>query len=399
MENIFKSRSREAMYRELCEAAHFCNLCERTLDNPLLFPSSKKILSESNGNIYSKVMFIAEAPGRLGAERTGIPLCGDKTGDNFESLLNDIGWHRNEVFITNAILCAPKKPNGNNDTPSKEEIINCLLYLQMTIDLIKPEIIVTLGIKALEALSYIYFHAYNLRNSVGKKLQWKNILLFPMYHPGPRSLVHRNMESHKRDFKKLAKIVHPIEGIIKVESFNKNQKERYNAFMPNKLHQVVVSILSSLGKVSFFKLTKLIYLTDLMALESFGQTITGEVFLRQKDGPWIPKLKDTIKELNGNEIIIRKVGDKLLLFPGPSPRFSINLVNEHLNIVADVLDKYGTLGEFGIKSAAYRSKPMKYILEQEKMGRNMQKVPVIYKDKISYELGNEILQKRNRRRS
>ena len=220
-----------------------------------------------------------------------------------------------------------------------------------------------------------------------------------MYHPGPRSLVHRNMESHKRDFKKLAKIVHPIEGIIKVESFNKNQKERYNAFMPNKLHQVVVSILSSLGKVSFFKLTKLIYLTDLMALESFGQTITGEVFLRQKDGPWIPKLKDTIKELNGNEIIIRKVGDKLLLFPGPSPRFSINLVNEHLNIVADVLDKYGTLGEFGIKSAAYRSKPMKYILEQEKMGRNMQKVPVIYKDKISYELGNEILQKRNRRRS
>ena len=44
----------------------------------------RKVFSEANGNIDSKALFIAEAPGRLGADKTGIPLYGDRTGDNFE---------------------------------------------------------------------------------------------------------------------------------------------------------------------------------------------------------------------------------------------------------------------------------------------------------------------------
>ncbi len=43
-----------------------------------------------------------------------------------------------------------------------------------------------------------------------------------------------------------------------------------------------------------------------------------------------------------------------------------------------------------IKSAVYLTTPMRYILKQEKMGRNMRKVPVIYKNKISVELDNVV---------
>jgi DNA polymerase len=68
----------------------------------------RKVLSANNGNLNSKVVFIAEAPGRLGAECTGIPLYGDKTGENFEMLLGNIGWKREDVFITNSILCNPQ---------------------------------------------------------------------------------------------------------------------------------------------------------------------------------------------------------------------------------------------------------------------------------------------------
>jgi uracil-DNA glycosylase family 4 len=112
-----------------------CNLCPRMCGR-------QRVLSYKNGNIYAKVIFIAEAPGRLGAERTSIPLHGDVTGNNFEELLRGIGWERKSVFITNAVLCNPQDDNDNNDKPSPEEIRNCSNYLKRTIELIKPKVIV-----------------------------------------------------------------------------------------------------------------------------------------------------------------------------------------------------------------------------------------------------------------
>jgi DNA polymerase len=109
----------------------------------------KKVLSAKNGNLNSKVLFIAEAPGRLGAERTNTPLYGDKTGDNFEKLLGSIGWKRDDVFITNSVLCNPQKNSRNNRSvnaqPNCEELKNCNEYLEKTIKIINPDVIITLG--------------------------------------------------------------------------------------------------------------------------------------------------------------------------------------------------------------------------------------------------------------
>jgi len=58
-----------------------CRLCPGLADQPA-------ILSSANGNLTAKIVFVAEAPGRFGAGRTGIPFHGDKSGDNFETLLN-----------------------------------------------------------------------------------------------------------------------------------------------------------------------------------------------------------------------------------------------------------------------------------------------------------------------
>ncbi len=138
MNNNFSSFSKPFRFEHFSKSVQQCNLCQRAY-------SSLKVLSDRNGNIYSKIIFIAEAPGRLGAEKTGIPLCGDKTGENFELLLKNIGWNRNDIFITNAILCNPKIESGNNATPNLEEIKNCSFFLMMTINLINPDLIVTLG--------------------------------------------------------------------------------------------------------------------------------------------------------------------------------------------------------------------------------------------------------------
>ena len=173
-----------------------------------------KVLSEKNGNIGSKVMFIAEAPGRLGADRTGEPLQGDKTGDNFEELLEYIGWERKNVFITNAILCNPRGDEGNNAPPKSKEIRNCNNYLKRTIELVNPDVIVTLGGKALKALKNISCHNFVLGDCVTEEQDWNDKKLFPLYHPSPTVVnCTRDFKTQKSDFAALSRIVDPIKGI------------------------------------------------------------------------------------------------------------------------------------------------------------------------------------------
>ena len=172
-----------------------CTLCQR-------MKGRKKVLSDKNGNLNSKVMFIAEAPGMHGAGRTGIPLCGDQTGKNFEFLLKTISWERDDIFITNAVLCNPQ----NNATPNAIEIQNCSNFLKKTIELVYPEIIVTVGGKALNALKQIKQHNFELKNNVAQKLSWNNKILFPLYHMSP--IVFNKMRSRQiKDFVSLSKII------------------------------------------------------------------------------------------------------------------------------------------------------------------------------------------------
>jgi uracil-DNA glycosylase family 4 len=65
------------------------------------------VLAGSNGPLKARVMFIGEAPGRLGAARTGVPFTSDQSGLRFQRLLAAAGLRREEVFLTNALLCNP----------------------------------------------------------------------------------------------------------------------------------------------------------------------------------------------------------------------------------------------------------------------------------------------------
>ena len=141
MITAFKSCEKQSRFADMVEAVQHCTLCPRLCNRT-------KVLSAKNGNLDSRVLFVAEAPGRLGADRTGIPLHGDQTGNNFEKLLGNVGWNREDLFITNAILCNPREENGNNGTPSFDEISNCVYYLAMTIELVNPDVVVSLGATA-----------------------------------------------------------------------------------------------------------------------------------------------------------------------------------------------------------------------------------------------------------
>jgi uracil-DNA glycosylase family 4 len=166
---------------------------------------SRRVLSRSNGPSDASILFVGEAPGRLGAQRTGIPFYGDRTGERFEQLLAAMEWTRDDVFITNAVLCNPRDDTGNNDVPNRVEIANCQSLLVATIDALNPNLVISLGNVALRALNTIREHGLLLRDSVGKIFPWHGRHLGVLYHPGPRTQVHRSWDLQVSDAVAIAK--------------------------------------------------------------------------------------------------------------------------------------------------------------------------------------------------
>jgi len=195
------SSTKQKQFLQLAEKARKCVVCPDLADKTA-------VLSDMNGNIDPKVMFIAEAPGRQGADRTRRPFWGDKSGENFQVLLDSINLTRDEIFITNAVLCSPRKPSGANRKPKKSEINNCASYLKKTIDLVNPPVIATLGIVALEALKAIEYHELKLKVDVAKLHDWNTVKLLPLYHPSPQVFAaHRRIEQQLKDYKVLEKAI------------------------------------------------------------------------------------------------------------------------------------------------------------------------------------------------
>ena len=170
------------------------------------------VLSELNGSIDARVMFIGEAPGRKGADRTRVPFSGDQSGKNFDRFLDSIGLKRSEIFITSAALCNPRKESGANRRPSAAELRNCSDFLWRTIELVDPSILVTLGGVALEALRLVHYHEFTLKDDAAKVRRWNDRMLIPLYHPSPQVLItSRDERAQLRDYKVVAKTIKNLE--------------------------------------------------------------------------------------------------------------------------------------------------------------------------------------------
>lgn len=172
-------------------------MCERTA-----------VLSRLNGPVAARIMFIGEAPGRKGADRTRVPFSGDQSGRNFDRFLASINLGRDNIFITSAALCNPRSDSGANRKPSKSELANCSDFLRRTIKVIDPVVVVTLGSVALDALKFIEPHDLNLKQSAAKIQSWNGRVLVPIYHPSPQVLAsHRREAEQLRDYKVVAQAI------------------------------------------------------------------------------------------------------------------------------------------------------------------------------------------------
>ena len=192
---------RQRLFDELVAEAATCTRC------PAMCGRSA-VLSKLNGSPRARIMFIGEAPGRKGADRTRVPFSGDQSGANLDRFLQSIELRREQIFITSAALCNPRAESGANRKPTQKELSNCSEFLRRTIALIDPKVIVTLGSVALEALKRIQYHELSLKDSAAQIHSWQERTLVPIYHPSPQVLAsHRREAEQLQDYQVVQKAI------------------------------------------------------------------------------------------------------------------------------------------------------------------------------------------------
>ena len=158
------------------------------------------------GSHQAKIMFVGEAPG-LNESKTGRPFCG-AAGKILDELLESVRIKREDVYITNILKDRPPQ----NRNPQKEEIEACVPYLEKQIEIIKPEVICTLGNYS---TAYI-LERYGLKDKIqgiskihGQTFEsqglFHSIKIIPLYHPAVVTYNSNMKEVLRRDFKILEK--------------------------------------------------------------------------------------------------------------------------------------------------------------------------------------------------
>lgn len=166
-------------------------------------------LQESNlvfgeGNPDAEVLFIGEAPGFY-ENREGRPFVG-QAGKLLNKLFEDIGWQREQAYITNIVK---RRPPENRD-PLPEEIKAYDPYLKTQIDVLKPKIIATLG-----RFSMNYFFPYaKISKDQGQIFWWQDKIVYPLYHPAAALRSTTVLEALKESFRKLPQLVKDFDSLL-----------------------------------------------------------------------------------------------------------------------------------------------------------------------------------------
>ncbi len=126
------------------------------------------------GNPSADVMLIGEAPGAE-EDRLGEPFVG-RAGKLLNDILKAINFNRAEVYIANIVKC---RPPGNRN-PFPEEMETCIPYLYKQIELVKPKLILALGLVAATGLLKKKTTLTKLRGNV---YEFNGIKTMVTYHP------------------------------------------------------------------------------------------------------------------------------------------------------------------------------------------------------------------------
>jgi uracil-DNA glycosylase family 4 len=161
-----------------------CKLCQGRM---------KLVFGE--GSPEAKLVFVGEGPGR-DEDLAGRPFVGE-AGRLLTRIVAAMGLTREEVYICNVVKCRPPK----NRDPEEDEVEACLPFLREQLNLVRPQVICTLGRVAGQTLLGKEFRITRGRGS------WYTFMetpLMPTFHP---AYLLRNPSAKRQVWEDIQKVM------------------------------------------------------------------------------------------------------------------------------------------------------------------------------------------------
>jgi DNA polymerase len=132
------------------------------------------------GAADARLMFIGEGPGYK-EDQTGRPFVGP-AGELLNRMIVAMGLQREQVYIANVVKCRAFMPGPppKDRAPAPEEIAACSPYLQRQVEIIRPRVLVTLG---LPASQFVLQTRLSMSKMRGMWSAWHGIKVMPTWHP------------------------------------------------------------------------------------------------------------------------------------------------------------------------------------------------------------------------
>lgn len=172
---------------QLRESAAGCTGCD------LYKHATQTVFGE--GAAQASILFVGEQPGDQ-EDVAGHPFVGP-AGKTFDKALIEAGIPRGDVYVTNAVKHFKWEPQGKrrkHKKPSATEIAACRPWLEAEVAVVKPRIVVCLGVTAAQS---VFGKAVRLNDMRGRP--WSTPLadtVFVTVHP---SAILRHPDAAERE--------------------------------------------------------------------------------------------------------------------------------------------------------------------------------------------------------
>jgi DNA polymerase len=179
--------------RTLADAALAASTCTRCR-----LSSGRTQVVYGTGNPEADLMFVGEGPG-FHEDKQGIPFVG-AAGQLLNTMLEEVGIRREDVYIANVIKC---RPPGNRD-PLPDEIEACRPWLEEQLRSIGPAVLVTLGNFATR---FVLDRPVSISRIRGERFVVDGRTVIPTFHPAAilhgGGMASKQMDSLRSDFREI----------------------------------------------------------------------------------------------------------------------------------------------------------------------------------------------------
>lgn len=195
---IFEFKTINLEHEKLLQSVHTCKKCNLYQTCGVHVPGA--------GPVPADIMFVGESPGAV-EDQKGIPFSGP-AGMMLNSIIRNLGWNRDDIYITNVLKC---RTDATNRNPTKAEVAACSGHLKKEIELVKPKVIVCWGNIAANSLIHPDF---KITHEQGHWFEFNGIRTIAAFHPAYVLRLGDGTDAQKKAKREVWSVMQKVQSFI-----------------------------------------------------------------------------------------------------------------------------------------------------------------------------------------